>query len=139
MQASSNMFPFPFTWVLNDFPSFILDPTCYEIFRDYLNSEEPSNLAHLKNIVGLFGEAKSNLMGTINGASLFKGKTTEETTISFAGQNSSLKDEKYARNLYNNSMNKLEKSYDSFRKTHAYLKLVKKIHEFEKITEVEYF
>jgi hypothetical protein len=59
-----------------------------------LNSEEPSNLAHLKNIVGLFSEAKSNLMGTINGASLFKGKTTEETTISFAGQNSSLKDEK---------------------------------------------
>ena len=86
----------------------------------------------------MFDEATSNLGGSIAKSPNFIGKTTAETTITFA-QNSSLKDEKYARNLYNNSMNKLERSYDQFRKTQAYLKLVKKIHEFEKITEVAYF
>lgn len=85
----------------------------------------------------MFEEATSNLGGSMNGTTMFKGKTTEETTMTF-NQNSSLRDEKYARNLYNNSMNKLEKSYNKFRKTQAYLKLVKKIHEFEKITEVAY-
>ena len=46
--------PLPFTWIFDDFPKFLFEPTCIKIFWKYLKQEEPHGLQTLEKIMRLY-------------------------------------------------------------------------------------
>lgn len=56
--------PLPLTWVFEDFPKFLFEPTCIEVFWKYLRQNEPENLTTLEKLMKLY--LTSYQMSTLN-------------------------------------------------------------------------
>lgn len=117
-------FPLPFTWIFKDLSKFILEPTCIQVFRNYLSEREPSELIHLDRIMKIYLNQHVHTP-----------KTPSDNSVGTYLLNSS---ENSAKEALNESINNLRPSFKRFKKTIAFKALFKKVKEFEEISQKIY-
>lgn len=127
------LFPLPFTWIFRDLSKFIFEPLCVKVFRKYLNEKEEGKSEYLEEIMRIylrsFKEGESHrtsnnpqLDGGESGVGTYLMKPTETTS----------------KQQFLEYINRLQPSFERFKKTVAYKALYKKVKEFEQISERVY-
>lgn len=124
------LFPLPFTWIFRDLSKFIFEPLCVKVFREYLNEKEQGKSEYLENIMRIYlrsfkdGESRSNddPGPSESGVGTYLMKPTESSS----------------KQQFLEYINRLQPSFERFKKTVAYRALYKKVKEFEQISERVY-
>lgn len=123
----SGLFPLPFTWIFRDLSKFLFEPVCVKVFRHYLLEKEKDKIEYLEQIMELylssFREIEQDFEDADQmGLGTFLMKPTETTQ----------------KQLFLENIEKLQPSFDRFKKTVSYKALYKKVQEFEQISERVY-
>ena len=118
------LFPLPFTWIFKDLSKFIFEPLCVKVFRQYLNEKEKGKSEYLEEIMRIylrsFKDPEMRQFSSDVGTYLMR---ANETT---------------SRQLFLEYINRLQPSFDRFKRTIAYKALYLKVQEFEQISERVY-
>lgn len=125
--ASTRDFPLPGTWIFENPMQLLLNKTCFEVYADYLESEEPENYALLLEVMRSIVKGESVLQPTNVGD-----KNFEESRVSSDFEEGTGEDQ--LDNIEQTLEHIRKGAYKRFQRTVAYKTLFEKIKESEKVT-----
>jgi len=127
---ASPFFPFPYTWILNDFWRFIQEPICVKVFWRYIYDKEPQQLQNLDDLMQGHILRYAKFQVTSQDGSAIDNYLHQRLNIDSQSAGS-----KMGSYLLHDS---LLKSYDKFKTTRGFHRLYQKLKEFEDICELNH-